>query len=120
MRLFYQFYKIIGIFFIVFCMGSLVHGQQTIADFTDEYFGGIWNPSINESETILGVTFDPVGKMYLWTKNGKVFSGPAQPNSANLMLDISYKVYEDGDAGMLGFALDPNYMTYGFVSCYRL
>lgn len=98
---------------IIFLFANTVYSQQTLPNFTDEELGGIWNPTLETSESILGVTFDPVGKMYLWTKGGKVFSGPAQPSSTNLMLDISSKVYQDGDAGMLGFVLDPNYMTNG-------
>jgi glucose/arabinose dehydrogenase len=98
---------------IIFSLTNTIYGQQTLPDFTDEYLGGIWNPTLETSEIILGVTFDSVGKMYLWTKNGKVFAGSTDPNSAQLMLDISYKVYQEGDAGMLGFALDPDYLVNG-------
>lgn len=98
---------------ILLLFSNTIYGQETLPDFTDEYLGGIWNPSLQVLESIVGVTFDPVGKMYLWTKSGKVFSGSTHPDSSNLMLDISSKVYQEGDAGMLGFVLDPHYMTNG-------
>jgi glucose/arabinose dehydrogenase len=98
---------------LIFLFSTKIYGQQTVPDFTDEYLGGIWSPSLQELESIVGVTFDPVGKMYLWTKSGKVFSGSTHPDSSHLMLDISSKVYQEGDTGMLGFVLDPNYLTNG-------
>jgi glucose/arabinose dehydrogenase len=115
MAFLYHFYAQKRIFgwLIVLLFSAKIYGQQTIPDFTDEYLGGIWNPSLQLLESIVGVTFDPAGKMYLWTKSGKVFSGSTNPNSSHLMLDISSKVYQEGDAGMLGFVLDPNYLTNG-------
>lgn len=104
---------------IIFCCTLVkLQAQQTQPGFVDEYFTGIWLPEINDLSPILGVTFDPLGKMYLWSKEGKVYAGPTQPNSQNLMLDISSKVYQEGDAGMLGFALDPNYLTNGYIYVY--
>jgi glucose/arabinose dehydrogenase len=66
----------------------------------------------------VGLTFAPDGRMFIWQDNGIVRlykNGVLLPTP---FLDISARVNIVGDRGMLGFALDPNFATNGFVYVY--
>jgi glucose/arabinose dehydrogenase len=76
--------------------------------FVDETVSTEWNISV-------GLTFDANGRMYVWEKGGKVFiveNGQKQPNP---LIDISEEVLNFNDHGLNGFALDPNFLSNGYI-----
>ncbi len=65
--------------------------------------------------TPVGVTFAPDGRMFIWQKNGIV---RIYKNGALLgepFIDISSKVNNFHDRGLLGFVLDPDFATNGYA-----
>jgi glucose/arabinose dehydrogenase len=60
-----------------------------------------------------GLTFDANGKMYVWEKAGKVHI--VQNNVKTLFIDISAEVFNYNDHGLNGFALDPNFLSNGYI-----
>jgi len=70
----------------------------------------------------MGLTFTTDGtKMFVWEKSGKLRvstwnnTTQAYDPQSTLVLDITQEVGDWGDYGLLGFALDPNYNTNGYI-----
>ena len=61
-----------------------------------------------------GVTFDATGRMFVWEKGGKVYVKNGNTASTSL-LDISDEVNTATDSGLKGFALDPNFLSNGYI-----
>lgn len=94
----------LGIFFF-FLKGNL-RAQPT--GFSDNLYLGGW-------DQVAGFTWDNNGRMYVWETVGKVWvvvNGVKQPTP---LLDISDEVAAYRDFGLLGFALDPNFTTNGYI-----
>ena len=65
--------------------------------------------------TLVGLTFAPDGRMFVWQKNGVVRilkNGVLLPTP---FIDVSSHVNTFDDRGFWGLALDPDYATNGFV-----
>lgn len=63
----------------------------------------------------VGMEFDPNGRMYIWEKEGKVFIVDKDGQRLeNPLLDISEAVSNWRDHGLMGFALDNNFLTNGY------
>ncbi len=77
------------------------------AGFTDNLFLGGWT-------NVVGFTFDANGRMFVWEKRGTVWIVENGEKSTNPLLDISDEVGNWRDFGLLGFALDPNFLTNGY------
>lgn len=63
----------------------------------------------------VGFTFAPDGRMFVWDKTGVVTivkNGVLLPTP---FIDISARVNEVGDRGLIGLTLDPNFATNGYV-----
>ena len=61
-----------------------------------------------------GATFDATGRMFVWEIGGDVWvKGTAATNFTRL-LSLSEEVAQDGD-GLLGFALDPDFLANGYL-----
>jgi len=76
--------------------------------FTDQLYVGGFNG-------VVGLTFDENGTIYTWTKEGKVYvvqNGIKRPEP---LIDISDEVGNWRDFGLLGFTLDPAYLTNGRI-----
>jgi hypothetical protein len=87
---------------IIFTLITFVTKAQVPNGFVDQVHSGNWqNPT--------GLVFDSNGKMYVWEKDGKVYV--VENNVKTLFLDISEEVATYGDYGILGFALDPNFIN---------
>lgn len=85
---------------------------QLPADFYDEKL-----PHLFSFPT--GLVFDEDGRMYVWEKKGKVFILDQQGNRrAEPLIDISEEVTNWKDHGLMGFALDPNFLTNGYFYLY--
>jgi len=85
---------------------SFVFAQQPPAGFTTATVGSNWVQPV-------GLTFTPDGRLVVWEKAGKIWL--VENNNKSLMLDISEEVGNWKDHGLLGFALDPQFPTNGYV-----
>ncbi|MEM7375280.1 MAG: PA14 domain-containing protein [Bacteroidota bacterium] len=63
----------------------------------------------------VGLTFDANNRMYVWEKGGKVWIVENGAKLSTPLLDISEEVGNWRDFGMLGLALDPNFLTNGYI-----
>jgi hypothetical protein len=70
----------------------------------------------------VGLCFDPTGRMYVWEKSGRVWTvddigpgGTGGARSEQPLIDLSEEVGNWGDHGLLGFALDPNFLFNGYI-----
>jgi glucose/arabinose dehydrogenase len=66
-------------------------------------------------QNAIGLTFDPLGRMYVSEKNGRVWVVENGLRAANPLIDIQAEVGGWRDFGLLGFVLDPNYLSNGHV-----
>jgi glucose/arabinose dehydrogenase len=80
---------------------------QLPEDFSDQ--------TISENWTMpMGLTFDETGRMFVWEKAGKVFIVDTSGNKIpEPLLDIHEEVGNWRDHGLLGFALDPEFLNNG-------
>ncbi|MCJ8166736.1 PQQ-dependent sugar dehydrogenase [Pontibacter sp. E15-1] len=77
--------------------------------FAEEEVGDDW-------EAAVGLTFSTDGKrMYVWEKAGKVWIVENGEKVQTPLIDISEEVGNWGDHGLLGFSLDPNFDTNGYI-----
>lgn len=92
-------------------MGIALAGQaQFPADFFQEEVGDFTLP--------VGVEFDSRGYSYVWEKGGKVWV--LDSNDMRLpqpLIDLSAEVASWRDHGLLGFALDPDFLFNGYFYC---
>ncbi len=78
------------------------------AGFSDNlYLGGF--------DQVAGFTWDNNGRMYVWETVGKVWVVVNGVKQSTPLLDISAEVGAWRDFGLLGFALDPNFTTNGYI-----
>nr|MDH4461253.1 PQQ-dependent sugar dehydrogenase [Flectobacillus sp.] len=61
-----------------------------------------------------GIAFDTQGRCYAWEKNGKVWVRSLDGQWSTI-LDIGEEVNVQTDCGLKGFALDPNFLTNGYI-----
>ncbi len=78
--------------------------------FIDQEFVGTFDQAV-------GLTFDDNGRMYVYEKGGKVWIVENGQLASSPMLDISEEVGNWRDFGMLGFVLDPNFLSNGYIYC---
>ncbi|GJM34377.1 MAG: hypothetical protein DHS20C18_33780 [Saprospiraceae bacterium] len=101
--------------FICFCLLALVNYQlwsqntPSLPDkFYDEKVGADW-------ERPVGITFDTEGRGYVWEKKGKVYILTTEGEKiSEPLIDISEEVVNWSDHGLLGFALDPDFINNGY------
>jgi len=82
--------------------------QAQPAGFADDVYLANWNG-------VVGFTFDDLGRMYVWEKNGKVWVVINGVKQTNPVLDISDEVGNWRDFGLVGFVLDPNFLSNGHM-----
>ncbi|MEL6864245.1 MAG: GEVED domain-containing protein [Bacteroidota bacterium] len=87
---------------------SFSHLLAQPAGFTDQLFLGGWNQ-------VNGFTFDVNGRMFAWEKSGKVWIVDNGVRQSQPLLDISEEVGNWRDFGLVGFALDPNFLSNGHL-----
>ncbi|MCW5897885.1 MAG: PQQ-dependent sugar dehydrogenase [Flavobacteriales bacterium] len=77
-------------------------------NFADALVMGGWNEPV-------GATWDANGRMYVWEKRGMVWIVDGGVKLPNPLVNISEEVGNWRDHGLLGFALDPNFLANGRV-----
>ncbi|HEY0978788.1 MAG TPA: PKD domain-containing protein [Flavobacteriales bacterium] len=85
-----------------------VQAQSVPSGFNDVLVMGGWTAPV-------GFTFDANGRWYVWEKSGKVFIVENGVKRTTPLIDISPEVGNWRDHGCLGFALDPNFLTNGYI-----
>lgn len=67
----------------------------------------------------MGLTFDDNGRMYTWHRHGlvKIWDDNHQ---GDVLVDIFPEVALYGDHGLLGFTLDPDFLTNGYMYLYYI
>ena len=73
-------------------------------------------------DTPMGVTFDHSNALYVWERTGRLFKWKSGIKTQ--LLDLSEEVLAPlavgGDYGLLSFALDPNFVSNGYVYLYYI
>jgi PKD repeat protein/glucose/arabinose dehydrogenase len=71
--------------------------------------GGTWDGAV-------GLLFGPDDRMYVWEKAGRVWIVDQAGNRlSEPLIDLSDEVGNWRDLGLLGFALDPNFLNNGYL-----
>ncbi|MBH8559379.1 InlB B-repeat-containing protein [Hymenobacter negativus] len=93
--------------FLLACCCGRAQAQTPPTGFTSTTVSSGWNEAV-------GLTFNSTGsKMFVWERPGKVWvvvNGQRQQ-----LIDITEEVGAWEDQGLLGFALDPNFNTNGYM-----
>ncbi|MBZ0205595.1 MAG: PQQ-dependent sugar dehydrogenase [Flavobacteriales bacterium] len=63
----------------------------------------------------VGFTFDAYDRLYVWEKQGKVWIVENGVRLPNPLIDISEEVGNWRDHGCLGFTLDPDFLSNGYI-----
>ncbi|HMZ47887.1 MAG TPA: PQQ-dependent sugar dehydrogenase, partial [Flavobacteriales bacterium] len=85
-----------------------VQAQTVPAGFTaSQVMGGFSEP--------VGFTFDANGRWYVWERGGKVWIVENGVKLSPPLIDLSAEVGGWRDHGLLGFTLDPDFLTNGKI-----
>jgi len=95
-------------FLVILLLGTHFSADAQPTGFIDQEYVGTF-------EQAVGVTFDANGRMYVWEKGGKIWTIENGVKSTNPLLDISEEVGNWRDFGMLGVALDPDFLSNGHI-----
>ncbi len=76
--------------------------------FGDVLVLGGWNQAV-------GLSFAPDGRMFVWEKAGRVWIVENGVRLPSPLIDISEEVGDWVDYGLLGFTVDPDYYTNGYI-----
>ena len=72
-------------------------------------------PIVGNLDRAVGVAFASPTQAFIWEKPGRVWAINGGVKAASPIIDISSEVRNFGDYGLLGFALDPAFLTNGRV-----
>lgn len=95
-------------FFLFFLLFSIRLIAQIPNGFVDDLVSEDWNIPV-------GLTFDANGRMYVWEKGGKVFIVENGQKQQKPLIDLSEEVLNFNDHGLNGFALDPKFLSNGYI-----
>jgi glucose/arabinose dehydrogenase len=102
----YSFLKTTFFFLLLYGVSFISSAQQPLGFQDNEFQGGF--------DQANGITFDAVGRAYVWEKGGKVKCRTLD-SVWHEILDISEEVNIATDSGLKGFALHPNFLSNGFI-----
>ncbi|MCB0587139.1 MAG: PQQ-dependent sugar dehydrogenase [Phaeodactylibacter sp.] len=92
--------------FLAFLFGLSAQGLPD--EFYDEKYMGPF-------EFPTGITFDDTGRMFIWEKSGVVYIADTTGHLfQEPLIDISEEVANWKDHGLMGFALDPEFLINGY------
>ncbi|MGV3557662.1 putative Ig domain-containing protein [Larkinella arboricola] len=97
--------KFLALLFVLFAWYVPDAHSQFKPGFSEKVF-------IDEAGAV-GFTFDKNGAMYIWTIDGRVVQVDPQTKKKTTLLDISGEVGRYDDFGLLGMALDNNFLNNG-------
>ncbi len=89
-------------------VGSTAQAQSVPTGFNDAVVVSGFNEPV-------GFTFDTNDRLYVWEKSGKVWIVENGVRLPSPLIDISEEVGNWRDHGCLGFALDPNFLSNGYI-----
>ena len=96
------------LFILLVFISYYTHAQQLADGFNDQIV-------ISNFNNPVGIEFDENGQLYVWEKSGLIHIVDTNHNKlATPLLDIREEVGNWADHGLLGFALDPNFMSNGY------
>ena len=91
----------------IILFGGSISPAQNNTGFTTQLISSQWNQAV-------GLTFNSNGNaMFVWERIGKIWV--VENNVKTLILDISEEVGAYGDLGLVGFVLDPNFDSNGYI-----
>jgi PKD repeat protein/glucose/arabinose dehydrogenase len=93
---------------LVWAGSYAVHAQDLPDGFVDEVMAGGF-------EEAVGATFDGNGRAYVWEKRGIVWIVDNGTRLPDPLIDLSEEVGDWRDHGLLGFALDPQFLQNGRI-----
>ncbi|WP_281323383.1 PKD domain-containing protein [Flavobacterium aestivum] len=96
--------------FFVIGLGILKVDAQAPPSFTYEVYKSGFDQAV-------GSVFDAQNNLYVWEKSGRIWRiAPNQERTGSTpLIDLSDEVYNLDDHGLLGFALDPQFASNGYV-----
>ena len=100
--------RAISILVVLFVATAGVWAQGEATGFVEEPVAGGWNAAT-------GLTFDANGRMHVWEKAGRVWIVENGIKNPIPLIDISEEVGDWRDFGLLGFALDPGFLSNGYI-----
>ncbi len=93
----------------------LVALQATFAAFADLPTRFLPQPLNATWDQAVGVCFAPDGRMFVWEKGGRIWNVENGVKAAQPLLDIREEVGDWRDYGLLGFAIDPDFYSNGYI-----
>jgi len=102
-----KIYPLLLLLFAILC-SAIPKASAQPSGFSDELVIDGWSQAV-------GITFDENGRMYIWEKGGKVWTVENGVRSTTPLIDISEEVGNWRDFGLVGFALDPNFLNNGHI-----
>jgi PKD repeat protein len=99
---------------VVAC-GLALAGGGAFADEGELSDGFVEEPVAGGWTNVTGLTFDANGRMLVWDKAGRVWIVDNGVKLTNPLIDISEEVGNWRDYGLLGFALDPGFLSNGHI-----
>ncbi|MEJ8803804.1 PQQ-dependent sugar dehydrogenase [Pontibacter sp. H249] len=94
---------------LTFLLLFIIKASSQPSGFSDVQIGDNWNAAV-------GLIFSKDGnRTYVWEKGGRVWLIENGQKLATPFLNISEEVGDWKDHGMLGFAIDPNFDSNGYV-----
>ncbi|MEO1450537.1 MAG: PQQ-dependent sugar dehydrogenase, partial [Bacteroidota bacterium] len=100
------------IFFALTCLVTFLGSSSNLyaqpAGFVDDVF-------LTGFVQATSLAFDDNGRMYVAEKEGKIWIVDGGVKSANPLIDLTEEVGNWGDYGLVGFVLDPNFLSNGYI-----
>ena len=93
---------------LVACVGGVAAAQNVPPGFVDSLVRGGWDQAV-------GVVFAEDGRAFVWEKAGRVWMIHEGEAHDHPVIDISEEVRNWRDFGLLGLALDPDFVNNGRV-----
>ena len=94
--------------FLILSLTFIQFGFAQPSGFSDQLYMGNWNQ-------VVGFVYDDNGRMFVWEKAGKVWIVENGIKASSPILDISEEVGGWRDFGLVGFVLDPNFLSNGHM-----
>lgn len=95
-------------FLALFIILGVAQAPALPPGFADQLVIGGWDRAA-------GLAFAPDGRCFVWEKSGRVWLVEGGVKSSQPVIDIRSEVRDFADYGLLGLALDPNFLSNGRI-----